>query len=155
MCLRVQRPVLNVMSQVGHFLYNSWVMLSFVLAGCRRFVYLFSTKITLETDHSSCYPPGGFPTWAVDALVFTCWTLLFSVVLSVGSIFTLSVLSFSARLFVMIILAGFFSFSWSHIFQHLFHQSSYTISSIVFWIFSDFPFSALREWCCRVDNSYI
>ena len=35
-------------------------MLSFVLTGCRHFVYLFSTKITLETDHSSCYPPGGF-----------------------------------------------------------------------------------------------
>merc|ERR1712112_300801 len=108
MCLRVQQPVLNVMSQVGHFLYNSFVMISFVLTGCRHFVYLFSTKITLETDHSSCYPPGGFPTWAVDALVFTCWTLLFSVMLSVGSIFSLSVLSFSVTLFERVILAGFF-----------------------------------------------
>ena len=53
---------------------------------------------------------GFFPIWAVNALVFTCWTLLFSVVLSVGSIFTLSVLSFSARLFVRINLAGFFFF---------------------------------------------
>ena len=92
---------------------------------------------------------GFFPTWAVNALVFTCWTLLFSVVLSVGSIFTLSVLSFSARLFVRINLAGFFSFSWLHIFRHPFHQSWSTISSIVFWIFSDFPLSALREWCGR------
>ena len=52
---------------------------------------------------------GLFPTWAVNVLVFTCYTL-FSVVLSVGLIFALSVLSFSARLFVRINLAGFFFF---------------------------------------------